>query len=470
MSDTHPNEPSEQKTYSHAAPSIVVAGASGYIGMAIMPALLKRFPDATITALARSSRETDDARVVWKKCDLFSLKSLEEALPERVDLAVYLVHSMGPTAHLDQGSFADYDLILADNFARALEKTSVKQLIYLGGLIPRGETLSRHLSSRLEVEQTFARYALPLTVFRAGLILGEGGSSFQILLKLVRRLPFMICPRWTQTLTTPVDLSTVLSSITSASLEPEHVGKIYDLASCRPLTYVQMMQETAHSMGKKRHFVPVPFFTPTLSRLWVSVITNTPKNLVYPLIESLEHPMVARASHLYKHGSVDAAYATLLEPASLNIAAGRTLFRFSSSSRHVRSIQRLPLPAGRDAAWVLEEYLAWLPRYLAPFIKVSIEAGRIRFSIFAKNPALLEMEINEERSGDDRVLLYITRGLLVSRANQGRLEFRITRDRKNALAAIHNYTPSLPWYIYTFTQARLHLFVMNAFARHLARC
>lgn len=451
------------------SPHIVVAGGSGYIGMAIMPSLLERFPEATITALARRPKDTTDPRITWQSCDLFSLKSVEQALPERVDLAIYLVHSMGPTAHLDQGSFADYDLILADNFARAIKKTGLAQLFYLGGLIPQTETLSQHLRSRLEVEHTFAHHGLPLTVFRAGLILGADGSSFQMLLKLVQRLPVMICPRWTQTLTTPVDLGMVQSAITSAALKPEHNGKIYDLASCQPLTYVQMMQKTACAMGKKRYFLPVPFFTPTLSRLWVSLITNTPQTLVYPLVESLEHTMVARRDHLYTRDSLDGTYSALLEPIALQTKPGRKLFRFTSSSRKVRSIQRLPLPAGRNAAWVLDDYLAWLPRYLAPFIKVQIKEGRVRFSIFTEKPVLLEMQVSEERSSNDRVLLYITHGWLVSKTDQGRLEFRVTRDQKIALAAIHNFTPSLPWYLYTLTQARLHLFVMKAFARHLAR-
>ena len=463
--ESHPDE----QPFSCTASRIVVAGASGYIGMAIMPKLLEQFPGATITALARNRRDTTDPRITWQSCDLFSLKSLEEALPGKVDLAIYLVHSMGPTAHLDQGSFADYDLILADNFARAIEKTGIAQLIYLSGLIPQDNALSRHLSSRLEVENTFAHYGLPLTVFRAGLILGPGGSSFQMLLKLVQRLPFMICPRWTQTHTTPVDLPTVLSALTSASLQPEHTGKIYDLASCRPLTYVQMMQETARKLGKKRLFLPVPFFTPTLSRLWVSLITNTPKNLVYPLIESLEHPMVAREDHLYSREDQGTTYAELLDHVSLKIQSRTNIFRFKASSRTVRSIQRLPLPVGRDADWVLKEYLSWLPRYLSPLIKAHVDHGRICFSVFAKKPVLLEMQVSEERSSDDRVLLYITKGWLVSRADRGRLEFRVTRDRKIALAAIHNFTPSLPWYVYILTQAKLHLFVMNAFGRHLTR-
>ncbi len=299
------------------SPKIVIAGASGYIGQALIPELLKKFPTAEITALSRTEQQSTDSRVVWKSCDLFSLKSLEQAIPSEVDLAFYLVHSMGPTAQLDQGSFADYDLILADNFARILKSSQVKHLIYLGGLVPDTKELSLHLQSRLEVEQTFSQAKLPLTVFRAGLVIGEAGSSFQILTKLVKRLPVMLCPRWTQTMTTPVDLATVLESLVEVSLNDQHIHKVYDLAGCGSLTYVQMMRETARSMQKKRLFIGVPFFTPTLSRLWVTLITGSPKSLVYPLVASLEHAMVARFDHLYFRDRSDRSYSSLLQAVSL---------------------------------------------------------------------------------------------------------------------------------------------------------
>ena len=405
--------------------------------------------------------------MIWKACDLFSLKSLESALPKKIDMALYLVHSMGPTAQLDQGSFADYDLILADNFARAIKNHNIKQLIYLGGLIPEASKLSLHLQSRLEVEEAFAQYALPTTVFRAALILGEAGSSFQILLKLVKRLPVMICPEWTQSLTTPVDLNTVLTAIAAAALESQHFNKMYDLAGCEPLTYMQMMQETARKIGKRRVFLSVPFFTPTLSRLWVSLITNSPKTLVYPLVESLEHPMVARSTHLFSTEWSKRTYFDLLENASLKTKSLRPLFQFRAQRKTVRSVQRLPLPIEKDAEWIKDQYIRWLPRFLSPLIKVSMCGEIVKFSLFMKRPVLLELKLNRERSNSDRQLLYIIKGYLVADNNRGRLEFRVVLNRRFVLAAIHDYKPALPWFIYKYSQAVLHLLVMRAFARHL---
>ncbi len=450
-------------------PSIVIAGASGYIGKALIPKLLEKFPTAKITALSRSQQQSTDPRVEWKACDLFSLNAIQETLPAHIDVAYYLVHSMGPTAQLDQGNFADYDLILADNFAQVLALREVKQLIYLGGLLPETDKLSLHLQSRLEVEETFLQFKVPTTIFRAGLILGEAGSSFQILLKLVKRLPLMICPSWTQTLTTPVDLLSVLTALVDAALKPEHYNKIYDLAGCRPLTYVKMMQDTARQLGAKRLFLTVPFFTPTLSRLWVSLITNTPKDLVYPLIDSLQHKMVARETHQFSSDWHERSYFSLLDRASLKTHSGHSLFRFRARRKTVRSVQRMPLPPGRDAEFIRLEYQSWLPKALSPFVKVRTKQTLVEFALI--HPRFVMLQLSESSGGNskDRQILQITGGFLAGAKSRGRLEFGIVLNRRFAIAAIHDYRPTLPWFVYKFTQAIVHLLVMQAFARHLDR-
>ena len=450
---------------------IVMAGASGYVGQALITQLLDSHPNLEIIALSRSQKKSTDPRVIWKACDLFSMKSLEQAVPKDIDAAYYLVHSMGPTAQMDQGSFADYDLILADNFARILKSTNVKHLVYLGGLIPDNVHLSRHLASRLEMEETFTEAALPLTVFRAGLIIGPRGSSFQILSKLVNRLPVMLCPKWTQTMTTPVDLRSAVSALAKAIFERESIGHVYDLAGCEPLTYVQMMRETARAMDKKRLFVAVPFFTPTLSRLWVRLITGASKELVYPLIESLEHAMVARVDHLYQKPMTGTTYSSLLASIKFNEFGDRPSKptpTFRAQSKTVRSVQRLPLPHGRDAEWIKNQYIHWLPKFLTPFVKVETKQDTVRFSFFTSRVVLLELLLNRERSHPDRQLLYVVGGLLSAKDNQGRLEFRVVLRRKYVLAAIHDFKPSLPWPLYRFTQALAHVWVMMQFSKYLA--
>jgi hypothetical protein len=350
-----------------------------------------------------------------------------------------------------------------------MKRVNIRQVIYLGGIIPHTENLSLHLQSRLEVEETFNQFELPMTVFRAGLILGPGGSSFQILLKLVKRLPVMLCPAWTQTLNTPVDLETVLNSLTEASLKSDCIGKTYDLAGCEPITYLQMMRETAKRIGVKRIFFTVPFFTPTLSRMWVCLITGTPKDLVYPLIESLEHEMVARKTHQFFDGADNKSYRDLLAGVSVKTYSSRSLFQFRAQAKTVRSVQRLPLPTGKDAEWIKNQYFYWLPRFLSPLLRVQIFESSLAFCFFGSKLVLIDLKLNTERSNSDRQLLYIIKGFFVHSANRGRLEFRVVLNRRFVLAAIHDYRPMLPWYIYVYTQAKVHLLVMNAFRRYLLK-
>ncbi|MCX6126130.1 MAG: NmrA family protein, partial [Proteobacteria bacterium] len=124
------------------------------------------------------------------------------------DTAIYLVHSMMPHARLVQGKFEDFDVMIADNFARACKSVGVKRILYLGGIIPPG-ALSQHLASRLEVEQVLGSYGINLAVVRAGLIVGPRGSSFAMMANLVKRLPVMLCPAWTSTLGQPSSLEDV---------------------------------------------------------------------------------------------------------------------------------------------------------------------------------------------------------------------------------------------------------------------
>lgn len=449
--------------------NIVIAGASGYIGSALIPVLLEKFPEAHITALSRSVRISDDPRVTWNECDLFSLKSLEVSLPQTADLAIYLVHSMGPTARLDQGSFKDYDLILADNFSRALRRKETKQLIYLGGLAPKKNSeLSEHMESRLEVESLFDSYKVPCTFMRAGVIVGFEGSSFKILLKLIGRLPVMICPAWMQTLTSPVDLDSVLRQIAKVSLAEEHYNKTYDMAGCQPLSYLNMVKDTTEFLNKKRYFINVPYFSLKLSKLWVYWVTGAPKNLVYPLIESLKHDMVASEERALEVLPVHKTYKELLK--ELPEFNKKEMSKRIPSKRHkksVRSVQRIETPWGKDSSWVQQEYINWLPKFLFPFLKVFKENNKISLAFLFKKLTLLELDYSTDRSSHRRQLLYIRTGLLVSENYKGRLEFRSVLDGKYILVAIHNFRPAIPWYIYRYTQAKSHLFVMKRFEKHL---
>ena len=460
--------------------TIAIAGASGFIGSALIERLKSHYK---IIGLSRT-RNTTQGNVTWRSCDLFSVKETEQGL-RGADTAVYLVHSMMPSASLTQGGFDDLDLLIADNFARAAKSSGIRRIIYLSGLIP-DEVLSRHLKSRLEVEQVLGEHQVPCITLRAGLVVGPQGSSFTIMRKLVERLPVMICPGWTSTRTQPVALSDVTDVIAAVISDRTLPAGNYDLGGSDVMTYIEMMQETARQLGKKRWFFPIFLFSPKLSRLWVKLVTGSPKELIGPLVESLKHTMVARDTQIMaRYGitgmSFRSALAVALSASDKIQAASRApkLLKVLGESsltpiNTVCSVQRLPLPPGCDADWVAKTYANWLISFLYPFIRVSRDdTGSLTF-ILGFGPfqvSMLRLQYAPERSSPHRQLFYIQGGALLSSKSipKGRFEFREVLSGRFVMTAIFDFVPALPWRLYRVTQAPLHLFVMLSFKVHLMK-
>jgi uncharacterized protein YbjT (DUF2867 family) len=443
---------------------ILIAGASGFIGRALIDQLLK-IDDIHIVALSRKDRDSHHPKITWMKCDLFSLRDISLAM-QGCDTGYYLVHSMLPSASLSQGTFYDFDLIMADNFVQAAITNQLKHIVYLGGLIPHTQHLSWHLRSRLEVEETFRHSPITTTAFRAGLIIGPGGSSFTILEKLIQRLPVLICPSWTQTISQPIALNDVIDVLVKILNDKDVQGKIYDLAGPEIISYQGLMEKFAHIIKKRRRLITLNIIPLGLSRWWITFITGAPKNLVYPLALSLRHQMLAGAEHAWPY--TEDLKTSLNEALKMSLNFSHPKFTgHSPAERDVRSIQRLVLPPGKDAAWVALEYFRWLPTFFSTLIKVQLENERCTFYLFQPDLKLLILERSIERSSSDRQLLYIVGGLLAGKQVRGRLEFRVVLDRKYVMAAIHEFRPALPWFIYRWTQAIVHLFVMYSFGEHL---
>ncbi|TVQ79959.1 MAG: NAD-dependent epimerase/dehydratase family protein [Bradymonadales bacterium] len=449
---------------------IVIAGASGFVGKRLIETLKESHE---LVALSRGKQREDG--IEWRSCDLFSLKETEAAL-EGAEVGIYLVHSMLPSARLTQGAFQDFDLISADNFARAAKKVGLKQIIYLGGLIDRSLELSAHLKSRLEVEKVLNSYGIPVTTLRAGLILGRGGSSFMMLYRLVQRLPMMLLPAWTATRTQAILIEDVIKLIQFCLLKEECFSQSYDVGTTEILTYKEMLRETALQLGKRRLFFSVPLFSPKLSKAWVSLVTGAPYSLVGPLVDSLRHEMLVRDTRLMEAAGLplvkfrQALQVTLDEPKSES--PFRRMRRIKKQNREgslVRSVQRMSLSTTWTAKQVVDAYLDWLPRFLPWLLRVELNPeGGCSFYLSGTKLLLLKLALDSTWSNEDRQLLRI-RGGILSRDNNGhgRLEFRLVLKGQSAIAAIHDYRPSLPWFIYNWTQARAHLFVMKNFGKYL---
>lgn len=454
-----------------AKPRLVIAGASGFVGRALAPLLSTRFH---VIGLSRSPRPAGQGFAEYRTCDLFSLLQAEQAL-EGCDYAVYLVHNMMPSASLTQGDFADLDVVCADNFARAAAKAGVKQVVFLGGLCPADGKPSKHLQSRLETEQVLASHGVPITTLRAGLIIGGQGSSFQIMARLVQRLPVMVCPRWTQTRTQAIALRDVVRLLAFVVGRPDQYGRVHDVSAPDVVTYREMMRMVASALGARRLLIPSVFLSPGLSRLWVSLVTGAPRALVAPLIQSLRHELIASPSTLAEEARIELTPTAEAIRIAVNSRgeAPPHAFKGARVGRHrrlVRSVQRMTLPPGWNAESAASDYLTWLPRFLRAFLKATVHSSdEFSFSFAVYDAPLLTLRHSPERSTADRQLFYVTGGKLARAGNRARFELRQLREGETLLTVVHDYEPRLPWLLYICTQAQFHRWLMYRFGAHLGR-
>jgi uncharacterized protein YbjT (DUF2867 family) len=451
---------------------VAIAGAGGYIGSWF----IEQFKDKyQIIGLSRKKVKSNPyPEVEWRQVELYSITSTVEAL-KGVDVAIYLVHSMNASTRLNQGSFEDTDLLLADNFSRAADLNQVKQIIYLGGLIPdeSEEKFSRHLKSRLEVERTLGSRKAKLTALRASIIVGPGGSSFDMIRNLVNRLPVLMCPQWTESLTQPVSLRDTLDILDTCVGNSNVYGQIIEIGSPEVMSYKEMLKRTAEVMGKKRLIFSVPVFSLGLSKFWVGLFGDSPPQLVSPLVESLVHQLTVNEKYAFKEKELN--YLSYEESVNFSLHSKATpklptFYKKKDVKNTVRSIQRIPNLNRNSALWVAKRYKIWLPSYFRFLIRgISTSNGDIGFYLLGQKKPMLQLTLIPDRSDHQRQLFYITGGWLVKRFDYGWLEFREVLDSKYILTAIHEFVPRLPWIIYLNTQAKLHLWVMKRFRRYLEK-
>lgn len=273
---------------------VLVAGASGYIGGRLVPRLL--VAGFCVRCLAREPRKlaarpwAGNPRVEVVRCDLDNREELIRAL-DGCGSAYYLIHSMMAAGR----EYRERDQVLARTFAEAASAAGLERIIYLGGLGETGEHLSEHLSSRREVEIALGSGSVPVTVFRAAMIIGSGSASFEILRYLVERLPMMVTPRWVSTECQPIAVQNVLHYLVACLTCPDTVGRTLDIGGADVMTYREIMQLMAAALGlRKRFIIPVPVLTPRLSSLWIHLVTPISHRIARPLAEGLRNRVVCR--------------------------------------------------------------------------------------------------------------------------------------------------------------------------------
>ncbi|MEA1785857.1 SDR family oxidoreductase [Arenibacter sp. GZD96] len=275
--------------------TILLTGANGYIGMRLLPQLLELGHEVICTVRDEKRLSVDEE--TKKKVKIVELDLLNTYLPGRIpkeiDIAYYLVHSMASST----SDFDEKEATSALNFNRYMADTHVKQVIYLSGIV-NDTSLSKHLASRKNVEDILYQGAFNLTVLRAGIIVGSGSSSFEIIRDLCEKLPFMITPKWVLTKTQPIAIRDIISFLTGVIGKETTYNDSFDIGGPNVLTYKEMLQQYAKIRGFKNYILTVPVMTPKLSSYWLYFVTSTSYKLAMNLVDSMKMEVVAKDQRL----------------------------------------------------------------------------------------------------------------------------------------------------------------------------
>jgi uncharacterized protein YbjT (DUF2867 family) len=269
---------------------LLVTGVTGYIGGRLVPELLAS--GYRVRVLVRDQNRLQGRawlnQVEVVQADVLDPTSLLTAMIG-ASAAYYLIHSMSGSADFDQR-----DLQAARNFGDAARANGVERIIYLGGLGDPATDLSKHLRSRQQTGQALQEAGVPVTEFRAAIVVGSGSISFEMIRYLTERVPVMICPRWVFTRVQPIAIGDVLNYLVAALETPQSSGRIIEIGGSDVITYGDMMLGYARARGLHRWLLSVPVLTPRLSSYWVHLVTPIPANIARPLIDGLRNEVIVR--------------------------------------------------------------------------------------------------------------------------------------------------------------------------------
>ncbi len=276
---------------------ILVTGTTGYIGKRLIPLLLDL--GHTLVCCVRDKERIpeivkNNKDITLIEVDFLNKNSLK-AIPDDIDVAYYLIHSMSSSST----KFEKLEQQCALNFKTFIGLTKVKQVIYLSGIV-NDDHLSKHLASRKNVEEILHSEKYALTTFRAGIIVGSGSASFEIIRDLVEKLPLMIVPKWVDTKSQYIAIRDVLTFLSKAIDNKLLFNKAYDIFGPDVLSYKQMMLQFAEVRGFKRYILSVPVMTPKLSSYWLYFVTATSYKLAISLVDSMKVEVIGESSDINK--------------------------------------------------------------------------------------------------------------------------------------------------------------------------
>ncbi len=330
-------------------PLCLVTGANGYIGGRLVPELLAM--GYRVRVLARNSSRV--AQHIWADQveivdgDATNTNALAAAL-NGVDVAYYLIHSL-----MLKADFEADEIKTAKIFSQVAKEQDVKRIIYLGGIINDDHDLSAHMSARSGTGEVLRNSGVPTIELRAGVVIGSGSASFEMLRNLTERLPFMVTPKWLKNRIQPIAVRDVLRYLVGAASIPSEISGVFDVGGPEVFTYLEMMQRYAAAAGlRKRIIIPLPVLTPRLSSGWVGLVTPVPYTLARRLVESLKHEVIARPSKINEYIPLPEGgltpFAQAVKLALVKIKDARVETRWSGAS--IPGAPSDPLPTDPDWA------------------------------------------------------------------------------------------------------------------------
>lgn len=469
--------------------NILLTGATGYIGRRLLPNLLEE--GHFVYCCVR-----DKKRFRWPTVGKDRIRLLEidflipetfDVIPQDLDVAFYLVHSMSSA-----GDFAEDEQRSAENFREALNKTKVQQVIYLSGIVNQ-ESLSKHLQSRLNVEEILKEGRFSLTTFRAGIIIGSGSASYEIIRDLVEKLPVMIAPKWLNTKCQPIGIRNVLQILVRAMNHPEVYDKDFDIGGPDVLSYLEMLQGYAKARGLRRWIYTVPVMTPRLSSYWLYFVTSTSYPLAKSLVDSMNIEVVCRESRINEilgitafdymtslsktmeaiemnrissswkdavnDGELNQKLSDFVKPPEKGCFIDKREMMVSSRSRSLDKIWNL----GGNQGWYYGTWLWKIRGYLDKMVGgVGLRRGRTHPNDLIVGDALDFWRVLYAEKDEGRLLLFAEMKL----PGEAWLEFKII---DNKLIQTATFRPKGVWgRLYWYLVTPFHGFIFSGMARRIA--
>ena len=471
---------------------ILLTGANGYVGRRLLPELLSQGHEVICCVRDKNrlglDKTTQERITIWE-VDFLHTINLNN-LPEKIDVAYYLIHSM-------TSSTSDFDVMegkSAHNFNLYMNEIGVKQVIYLSGIVNNSE-LSKHLQSRKNVEDILFEGNFNTTVLRAGIIVGSGSSSFEIIRDLCEKLPVMVTPKWVLTKCQPIAIRDVIHYLTGVLLKEEHYNKSYDIGGPNVITYKEMMLLYSKTRGIKLWIFTLPVMSPKLSSYWLYFVTSTSYKLAVNLVDSMKMEVVCQNNDLQKAlGIKPITYVDAIKLAFLKMEQNLVISSWKDSlvssrfkenfsefiqiptygclkDHKIKSVTNVEKTLdniwsiGGDKGWYYGNWMWKIRGFLDKlFGGVGLRRGRTHPTHLDNGDARDFWRVLVANKEEKRLLLYAEMRL----PGEAWLEFRI--DNENKLHQIATFRPKgLLGRLYWYSLVPFHFFIFGGMIKNITK-